>query len=165
MYHSRDIRTIKRFSCDYITTCSTGSGSHARMILPSRSKASTATLPRVIRIGASQSTVAVIALGSYSIGCNVSVFGVDSVEVRSHYTMSRVAIAVVTFVVFMSVVDQSLAVSTRANIRLVNNGYEDILIAIAETVPVSESGTILRRLKVGTHSRMRRVDRHAYFVA
>ncbi|KAK2180607.1 hypothetical protein NP493_436g02010 [Ridgeia piscesae] len=61
--------------------------------------------------------------------------------------MSRVAIAVVTFVVFMSVVDQSLAVSTRANIRLVNNGYEDILIAIAETVPVSESGTILRRLK------------------
>ena len=79
--------------------------------------------------------------------------------------MSRLAIAVVTVVVFMSVVDRSIAVSTRANIRLVNNGYEGILIAIAETVPVSESGTILRRLKVGTHNHVTRVDRHAYSVA
>ena len=66
--------------------------------------------------------------------------------------MSRVAIAVVTVVVFLSVVDQSLAVSTRANIKLVNNGYEGILIAIAETVPVSESQIILNRLRVSTHT-------------
>ena len=64
--------------------------------------------------------------------------------------MSRVAIAVVIVMVVMSVLDQSLADSTRANIKLVNNGYEDILIAIAETVPVSKSDTVLRRLKVGT---------------
>ena len=90
---------------------------------------------------------------------------VVAVVVRSPYTMSRVAIGVVTVVVFMCVVDRSHAVSTRANIRLVNNGYEGILVAIAETVPVSESDTILRRLKVGTHNRMTRVDRHASSVA
>ena len=136
------------------------------MILPSCFSASTATLPRVIRTAASQSTVTVIALGvTNSIGCSVCVFAVDSVEVRSHYTMSRLTIAVVTVVVFMSVVDRSLAVSTRANIRLVNNGYEGILVAIAETVPVSKSGPILRRLKVGTHYRVTRVDSYASSVA
>jgi len=98
-------------------------------------------------------------------GVSWSFLTVVSVEVRSPYTMSRLTIAVVTVVVFMCVVDRSLAVSTRANIKLVNNGYEGILIAIAETVPVSESGLILRRLKVGTHYRVTRVDSHTYSVA
>ncbi|KAI0230401.1 hypothetical protein LSAT2_019239 [Lamellibrachia satsuma] len=61
--------------------------------------------------------------------------------------MSGVAVAVVAALAFMSVVHSSLAGSTRANIKLVNNGYEGILIAVAETAPVSESDNIIRWIK------------------
>ncbi|KAI0230410.1 Calcium-activated chloride channel regulator 1, partial [Lamellibrachia satsuma] len=61
--------------------------------------------------------------------------------------MPRVAVAAVAALAFMSVVHSSLAGTTRANIKLVNNGYEGILIAIAETVPVSKSKHITDRIK------------------
>ncbi|KAI0230403.1 hypothetical protein LSAT2_019242 [Lamellibrachia satsuma] len=64
--------------------------------------------------------------------------------------MPTVAVAVVAALAFMSVVHSSLAGTTRANIKLVNNGYEGILIVIAETVPVSKSETMINRIKVGT---------------
>ena len=64
--------------------------------------------------------------------------------------MSRVAVAVVAALAFMSVVHSSLAGTTRANIKLVNNGYEGIVIAVAETVPASKSETMINRIKVGT---------------
>ena len=63
--------------------------------------------------------------------------------------MPGVAVAVVAALTFMSVVHSSLASTTRANIKLLNNGYEGILIAIAETAPVSESDKIIRWIKVG----------------
>ena len=74
------------------------------------------------------------------------------VEICSRCTMPRVAVAVVAALAFMSLVHSSLAGTTRANIKLVNNGYESILIAVAETVPVSESDSIIRRIKVGTRA-------------
>ena len=43
----------------------------------------------------------------------------------------------------------SLAGTTRANIKLVNNGYEGILIAIGESVPFSKSVAVIDRIKVG----------------
>ena len=43
----------------------------------------------------------------------------------------------------------SLASTTRANIKLVNNGYEGILIAIGESVPFSKSVAVIDRIKVG----------------
>ncbi|KAI0221551.1 hypothetical protein LSAT2_027120, partial [Lamellibrachia satsuma] len=63
--------------------------------------------------------------------------------------MSRIAAVIVVTaltVVFASGV--SLAATTRANIALVENGYEGILIAIAETVP--HSTELIGRIKMSS---------------
>lgn len=47
-----------------------------------------------------------------------------------------------------ALVADTFASSTRSSVRLVNNGYEGLLVAIAETVPDSQSATAVERIKV-----------------
>ena len=59
--------------------------------------------------------------------------------------MARV-VSVLGVLALLFFVERSLG--ERANITLVNNGYEGMLVAIAESVPISESDEIIRRIKV-----------------
>ena len=63
--------------------------------------------------------------------------------------MSSVATTVAVLLAVLLVADLSLAYIKRNEIKLVNNGYEGILIAIGESVPVSKSAEIIQRIKVG----------------
>ena len=62
--------------------------------------------------------------------------------------MARVVL-VLGVVALLFFVERSLG--ERAKITLVNNGYEGMLVAIAESVPVSESIEMIRRIKVRTY--------------
>jgi len=62
--------------------------------------------------------------------------------------MAAVAVAVVVCLAVFLAVDTSLAYTERNTIKLVNNGYEDILVAIGESVPESDSAKIIRQIKV-----------------
>lgn len=59
--------------------------------------------------------------------------------------MLRVALGIVVLTL-LRVPDLSLAGLPRDNIRLVNNGYEGLVIAIGETVP--DSPAVIDRIKV-----------------
>ena len=63
--------------------------------------------------------------------------------------MYRSFAAVVAWFTFALVADTTLASSSRSKVKLVNNGYEDLVVAIAETVPDSQSTTAIARIKVG----------------
>ena len=69
-------------------------------------------------------------------------------QIRCRHKMSTVSTVVAVCLAVFLGVDMSLAYTTRNEIKLVNNGYEDILVAIGESVPVSESGNMIRRIKV-----------------
>ena len=58
---------------------------------------------------------------------------------------------VFAFLVVFLVADLTLAdQQIRNEIKLIENGYEDVLIAIGEAVPLSESDKIISRIKVGS---------------
>ena len=59
--------------------------------------------------------------------------------------MARVVL-VLGVLALLFFVERSLG--ERAQITLVNGGYEGMLVAIAESVPVSESEEMIRRIKV-----------------
>ncbi|KAI0208410.1 Calcium-activated chloride channel regulator 1 [Lamellibrachia satsuma] len=61
--------------------------------------------------------------------------------------MSRIFAAVVAWFTFVLVADTTLASSPRSKVKLVNNGYEDLVVAIAESVPDSQSTTAIARIK------------------
>ncbi|KAI0208300.1 Calcium-activated chloride channel regulator 1 [Lamellibrachia satsuma] len=61
--------------------------------------------------------------------------------------MSSVATTVAVLMSVLLVADLSLAYTKRNEIKLVNNGYEGILIAIGESVPASDSEEMIRRIK------------------
>ena len=62
--------------------------------------------------------------------------------------MARISFVLVVFTILI-VVGTSLG--ARVKISLVNNGYEGILVAISESVDVSESVEMIRRIKVRTY--------------
>ena len=62
--------------------------------------------------------------------------------------MSRGFAAVVTWFAFVLVADTTLASSSQSKVKLVNNGYKDLVVAIAESVPDSQSTTAIARIKV-----------------
>ena len=64
--------------------------------------------------------------------------------------MARVVVVIATALLTIFLLsDTSVAATTRATIRLVNNGYEGLLVAIAETVPADQSSKVITRIKVG----------------
>ena len=72
--------------------------------------------------------------------------------------MARIAF-VVTVLTLVLVVETPLGATTRASISLNNNGYEGIEIAIGESVPVSKSTEMIRRIKVRALFIIRRQDK------
>ncbi|KAI0208298.1 Calcium-activated chloride channel regulator 4A [Lamellibrachia satsuma] len=81
--------------------------------------------------------------------------------------MSTVSTVVAVCLAVFLVVDMSLAYTTRNEIKLVDNGYEDILVAIGESVPVSESGNMIRRIKtffkLASHDLFQATYQRVYF--
>ncbi|KAK2163941.1 hypothetical protein NP493_1441g00005 [Ridgeia piscesae] len=62
--------------------------------------------------------------------------------------MARVVVVIATALLTIFLLsDTSVAATTRATIRLVNNGYEGLLVAIAETVPADQSSKVITRIK------------------
>ena len=65
--------------------------------------------------------------------------------------MARVVVVIATALLAIVLLPGiSEAATTRATIRLVNNGYEGLLVAIGETVPADQSSNVINRIKVGT---------------
>ena len=61
--------------------------------------------------------------------------------------MPRGFSAVAACCVLLYLADTALA--NALSVKLVNNGYENLVVAIAETVPDSQSATAIARIKVG----------------
>ena len=60
--------------------------------------------------------------------------------------MSRGFANVVAWLMFLLVSDTTFA---RSSLKLVKNGYENLVVAIAETVPDTQSAKAIANIKVG----------------